>query len=139
MEAIQQATIEQLSEVQEIGPIIARSVYEFVHSDYGAATIDDLRRVGVAMESPRTAVAAADGVLKGKTLVVTGTLSRYSREDIEELIARHGGRAVSSVSKNTDYVVAGEKAGSKLAKAQQLGVPVLSEDEFEALLVSGEQ
>ena len=67
------------------------------------------------------------GVCDGKTLVVTGTLDAIRRDEIEELIARHGGRAASSVSKNTDYVVAGEKAGSKLDKAQQLGVPVLSE------------
>jgi DNA ligase (NAD+) len=66
--------------------------------------------------------------------VVTGTLTKYSREEIEELIARHGGRAASSVSKNTDFVVAGEKAGSKLAKAQELGVRVLSEHDFEGLL-----
>jgi len=72
--------------------------------------------------------------LKGKTLVVTGTLAKYTREQIEELIARHGGRAASSVSKNTDYVIAGEKAGGKLAKAQALGVPVITEEEFERLL-----
>jgi DNA ligase (NAD+) len=73
-------------------------------------------------------------VLEGKTLVVTGTLTKYSRDQINELITRHGGRAASSVSKKTDYVVAGEKAGSKLAKAKELGVAVLSEDEFEKLL-----
>ena len=137
IEAIQKASMEELSEVQEIGQIIARSVFDFVHSEYGAATIEDLRRVGVVMESPRTSTAAADGVLSGKTLVVTGTLTRYSRDEIEDLITRHGGRAASSVSKNTDYLVAGEKAGSKLAKAEQLGVPVLSEDQFDALLASG--
>ena len=66
--------------------------------------------------------------------MVTGTLIKYTRDEINELITRHGGRAASSVSKKTDYVVAGEKAGSKLAKAEQLGVPVLNEDEFEGLL-----
>ena len=66
--------------------------------------------------------------------MVTGTLQKYSRDEIEELIARHGGHAASSVSKNTDYVVAGEKAGSKLAKAQELGVSVIGETEFEHLL-----
>ena len=74
--------------------------------------------------------------MEGKTLVVTGTLQKYSRDEIEELITRHGGHAASSVSKNTDYLVAGEKAGSKLAKAQELGVPVITEEDFERLLQS---
>ena len=85
------------------------------------------------MESAAPAV-EVEQVFAGKTLVVTGTLSRYTRDEIEELIARHGGRAASSVSKNTDYVVAGEKAGSKLEKAKQLGVPVINEQQFEAML-----
>ena len=68
--------------------------------------------------------------MAGKTLVVTGTLEKYTRDEIEELIARHGGRAASSVSKKTDYVVAGEEAGSKLDKAKQLGVKVITEEEF---------
>ena len=74
--------------------------------------------------------------LEGKTLVVTGTLVKYGRDQINELIAQHGGHAASSVSKKTDYLVAGEKAGSKLEKAQQLGVKVLSEEEFEELITS---
>ena len=72
--------------------------------------------------------------LEGKTLVVTGTLTKYTRDEIEELIAQHGGHAASSVSKKTDYLVAGEKAGSKLEKAKELGVKVLSEEEFEKLI-----
>jgi DNA ligase (NAD+) len=78
--------------------------------------------------------ATADGPFASKTFVVTGTLARYTRDEIEELITQAGGRATSSVSKSTDYVVAGEKAGSKLAKAQKLGVPVIDEDEFDRLL-----
>ncbi|MEX2016813.1 MAG: BRCT domain-containing protein, partial [Candidatus Hydrogenedentales bacterium] len=77
---------------------------------------------------------ARDGALHGKSVVVTGTLAKYKRDEIEALIVRHGGRAASSVSKKTDFVVAGEDAGSKLAKAQQLGVRVLNEDQFEELL-----
>jgi DNA ligase (NAD+) len=84
------------------------------------------------MES--TTAAAGARTLEGKTLVVTGTLVKYGRDQINELIAQHGGHAASSVSKNTDYVVAGEKAGSKLEKARQLGVKVLSEEEFERLI-----
>ena len=81
---------------------------------------------------------AEGGALAGKTLVVTGTLVKFKRDEIESIIEKHGGRAASSVSKNTDYVVAGEKAGSKLEKAQQLGVRVLTEDEFGALIGLGE-
>ena len=89
------------------------------------------------MTAEKTPVVAA-GVLAGKTIVATGTLTRYGRAEIEELITRHGGKPGSSVSKKTAFVVAGENAGSKLEKAQQLGIPVLTEDEFEALLKSSE-
>ena len=112
------ASVEQLSETMEIGPIIAQSVYDYLHSKFGTETIEDLKSVGVKMKS--AARAGGSRALEGKTLVVTGTLQKYSRDEIEELITRHGGHAASSVSKNTDYVVAGEKAGSKLAKAEQL-------------------
>jgi DNA ligase (NAD+) len=121
-----------LSETNEIGPIIAQSVYDFLHSKFGEETIADLKSVGVKMKS--AARAGGSRALEGKTLVVTGTLAKYARDEIEELIARHGGHAASSVSKNTDYLVAGEKAGSKLAKAQELGVPVITEEELERLV-----
>lgn len=134
MAALQKADVEQLSETNEIGPVIARSVYEFLHGPTGEQAIEDLKNVGVSMEAPRSAAAAKSGVLAGKTVVVTGTLTKYGRDEIEELITRHGGRAASSVSKNTDYLVAGDKSGSKLTKAQEFGVRVLSEAEFEELL-----
>jgi DNA ligase (NAD+) len=85
-------------------------------------------------EKRRTRPAAGAADLTGKTFVVTGTLARYSRDEIEALIKKLGGKATGSVSKNTDYVVAGEKAGSKLDKARQLGVPVLTEEEFDKLI-----
>ncbi len=116
----------------EVG-VVARNLYNYLHSELGLEIIRDLRCEGVKMGAipltrpgPRT--------LDGKTLVVTGTLTKYTRDEINELIIRHGGRAASSVSKNTDYLVAGEKAGSKLAKAKQFGVTVLNEEEFEALI-----
>ncbi|MCX7426116.1 MAG: NAD-dependent DNA ligase LigA [Planctomycetia bacterium] len=133
IDALLAADAERISQTNEIGPIIAESVHGYLHGELGAKTIEDLRRLGVRMESTAPAV-EVEQVFEGKTLVVTGTLSRYTREEIEELIARHGGRAASSVSKNTDYVVAGEKAGSKLGKAKELGVPVISEQQFEAML-----
>jgi DNA ligase (NAD+) len=132
IDALIAAAVEQLSETNEIGPIIAQSVYDYLHSDFGDETIKDLKQAGVLMDS--IAVKGGSRVLEGKTLVVTGTLTKYTRDRIEELIMQHGGHAASSVSKKTDYVVAGENAGSKLAKAQALGVPVLSEAEFEQLL-----
>jgi DNA ligase (NAD+) len=133
IDALLAADAERISQTNEIGPIIAESVHGYLHGELGAKTIEDLRRLGVRMESAAPAV-EVEQVFEGKTLVVTGTLSRYTREEIEELIARHGGRAASSVSKKTDYVVAGEKAGSKLDRAQQLGVPVINEQQFEAML-----
>ena len=132
IDALLAADIDALSNTREIGPVIAKSVYDFLHSDFGAKAIDDLRAQGVHMES--TAAAAGARTLEGKTLVVTGTLVKYGRDEINELIAQHGGHAASSVSKKTDYVVAGEKAGSKLEKARQLGVKVLSEEKFERLI-----
>ena len=132
IEALQRATVEELAEVNEIGEIIARSVYDYLHGDYGKEVIDDLRQVGVQMEAERRQTAS--DALSGKTFVVTGTLSKYTRDEIHELIEQHGGKKSSSISKKTDYLVAGEKAGSKLEKAQKLGVEVLSEDDFEALI-----
>lgn len=142
MEKLQAADAETLSDVNEIGPIIAKSVHEFLHEEYGDRVITQLTEAGVSMDAVTApsvaAAAAASGIFAGKTLVVTGTLVKYKRDEIEELITRHGGRASGSVSAKTDYLVAGEKAGSKLEKAQKLGVKVLSEDEFEQLLNEAE-
>jgi DNA ligase (NAD+) len=132
IDAMTAATVEQLSETNEIGPIIAQSVFDFLHSKFGMETIADLKSVGVKTES----AVAADSLrtLEGKTFVVTGSLKKFKREEIEELIATHGGHPASSVSKNTDYLVVGENPGSKLAKAEQLGVKIINEEEFEELL-----
>ncbi|MCG8586808.1 MAG: NAD-dependent DNA ligase LigA, partial [Pirellulales bacterium] len=133
IEELSKATAEELSELEDIGEIIAESVHAWINSEHGRETIADLKAVGVDMtadEAPST----AGGALDGKTVVVTGTLVHYKRDEIQELIARLGGRASSSVSKKTDFVVAGEKAGSKLEKAQKLGVAVLSEEEFAKMI-----
>ena len=136
MEKLRAATVDELSAVSDVGEIIAQSVFDFLQSPYGQETVNDLASQGVRMTADAATKAAAtgQGTLGGKTLVVTGTLTRYSRDDIQDLIAKHGGHAASSVSKNTDYVVAGEKAGSKLEKAQKLGVKVISEEEFQKLI-----
>jgi DNA ligase (NAD+) len=135
MDKLQEADIKELSDIHEIGPVIAESVHAFLHSASGRRTIESLAELGVNMTAPHTAH-ISNSPLAGKTFVVTGTLEKYGREEIEELIARMGGRAAASVSKNTDYLVAGDKAGSKLAKAQSLGIRVLDEQAFEALLKS---
>jgi DNA ligase (NAD+) len=136
MDELLAASEEDLSNVEDVGPVIAASVHRFLHSEHGQRAIRRLREAGVDMTSPKKtpATTATAGPLSGKTLVVTGTLEKYTREEIEALIEQHGGRAASSVSKSTDYLVAGEKAGSKLDKARKLGVAILSESEFDALL-----
>jgi DNA ligase (NAD+) len=134
MEALEAASLEALSEVEGVGPIIAQSVYDYLHSDYGSQTIADLRAQGLDMTAPKKRLPAGGGKLAGKTIVVTGTLSKYSRDEIKELIEQHGGKPSSSVSKKTDYVLAGEEAGSKLTKAQELGVKVITEEEFDGLI-----
>jgi DNA ligase (NAD+) len=132
MDGLMAASVEQLSGTTDIGPVIAQCVYDFLHSKFGAETIEDLKGVGVKMEAAGRV--RGSRVLEGKTLVVTGSLQRYKRDEIEELITRHGGHAAGSVSKNTDYLVVGENPGSKLEKAKQLGVAVIEEKEFEKLL-----
>ncbi len=133
IDALLAAPKEKLAEVKGMGPERAESVYEFLHNPDGEKLIKDLRDVGVKLtETPRVKPAGAD--LTGKTFVVTGTLEKYSRDDIEELIKQLGGKASGSVSRKTDYLVAGENAGSKLEKARGLGVTVLSEEEFVELI-----
>jgi DNA ligase (NAD+) len=133
IDALVAASVDDLAGVEDVGPVIAESVHEFLHSDHGRRAIDRLRAAGLDMTAPLKPRVAV-GFLAGKTIVVTGTLSKYSREQIEALIEQHGGRAGKSVSKKTDYLVAGEDAGSKLAKAQSLGVPILTEVEFDHLI-----
>jgi DNA ligase (NAD+) len=134
IEAMTAATAEQLEEINEIGPTVAASVFDFLHGPEGTKIVKDLQEAGVDMTAEKRALPVGGGKLAGKTLVVTGTLVKYKRDEIETLITEHGGKASSSVSKKTDYLVAGAEAGSKLEKAEKLGVKVLSEEEFDALL-----
>lgn len=134
--ALEAATQAEIGNVNEIGPIIAENVYQFLQSDYGRETLRDLRSLGLDPRAQSREQPAGGGALAGKTIVVTGTLQKYSRDEIQELILKHGGKASSSVSKKTDFVLAGDEAGSKLEKAQKLGVKVLTEAEFDALLAS---
>jgi DNA ligase (NAD+) len=128
------APVEQLAHTDEIGPKRAASIHKYLESEIGRKTVQDLRDLGVKLTEDARRPAAAGPDLTGKTFVVTGTLQRYKRDQIEGLIKSLGGKAAGSVSKKTSYVVAGEEAGSKLDKARELGVPVLSEDEFDKLI-----
>ena len=117
-----------------IGPEIAASLYHFLHSDVGQHVIDELRSSGLTLAVSRSTEEIPNQPFAGKSFVVTGKLEKYSREEVHALVENNGGHASSSVSKNTNYLVAGAKAGSKLTKAEKLGVEVLSEVEFEELL-----
>jgi DNA ligase (NAD+) len=133
------ASEDRLSRVEGIGPVIAKSIAGYFASAAGKKTIEELKVFGVKLtEEKKPSPAQLGGAdLSGKTFVVTGTLEKYSRDEIEELIKSLGGKATGSVSKKTSYVVAGENAGSKLDKAKQLGVPVLTEAEFRTMIKKG--
>jgi DNA ligase (NAD+) len=130
---------EQLAVVNEIGPVIARSVHQYFASPIGQKIVAELRELGLNFGEPVTRKKEAVGVLAGKTVVVTGTLQQFTREQIQELIHVHGGKPASSISKKTHYLVAGENAGTKLDKARELGVQVLTEAEFLELVESGKR
>lgn len=137
LDAIAGATVEELSRVDEIGEVIAQSVHDFVRTPHGRALIEELRGLGLNFGAPVSELPVKkEGPIAGKTIVVTGTLQKYSRDAIKALIHEHGGHPAGSVSKKTDYVVAGADAGSKLDKANSLGVRVLTEAEFLDLLES---
>ena len=131
MDALMNATVEELTAVDDIGEITAQFLQRWFADGQSRDLIESLKNAGVNMTSTE---APQDLRFAGKTFVLTGSLTRFTRDEAEALIADHGGKAAGSVSKKTCYVVAGEAAGSKLRKAQELGVPVLTEDEFLALL-----
>lgn len=131
IEALRSATVEQLTEVPDVGEIVARSIVEFFADPSIATQVDRLLAHGV---KPRPEEVQQDSPISGKTIVVTGTLEKLDRRQVEALIESLGGKAAGSVSKKTDYVLAGESAGSKLTKARELGVRVLNEQEFFELI-----
>lgn len=134
IDALRAASLDRLSRVEGIGPERAKAIDEYLHSAAGRKTVDDFATLGLKLTEAARPKPAAGSDLSGKTFVVTGTLMRYGREEIEGIIKSLGGKAAGSVSKKTSYVVAGDKAGSKLDKAKELGVPVLNEDQFDALI-----
>ena len=135
MAAIREATEEQLAAAEGVGPTIAEAVTAWFEVDWHCEIVEKWERAGVRMADERDE--STPRTLEGLTIVVTGSLVDFSRDSAKEAILSRGGKAAGSVSKKTDYVVIGENAGSKAEKAEQLGVPILDEDGFKALLESG--
>jgi DNA ligase (NAD+) len=129
IDAISAATDEEIDAVEEIGPEIARSAFEWFHDEQNLQLVEKLRSAGVRMAEPVVAVPTG-GALAGKTIVLTGGLESLSRDDATRVAQEAGARVASSVSKKTDFVVVGENAGSKAARAEQLGVETIDETEF---------
>ena len=126
------ASFEDLSAINDIGPIVANSIKEFFEQEQTLDLIKKLKEAGVNMNSKEEEI--QDNRFEGKTFVLTGSLENYTRGEASNIIEKFGGKTSGTVSKKTDYVLAGEDAGSKLTKAQNLGVTIISEKEFEDLI-----
>ncbi|MBK9215453.1 MAG: NAD-dependent DNA ligase LigA [Chloracidobacterium sp.] len=134
IDSLAEASVQDLDDIPEIGLAVAESVHQWMRDPKNVDLIARLRNAGVQMEMDATSTAALDERFVGKTFVLTGRLENYTRDEAAKLIEDRGGRVSSSVSKKTDYVVAGEDAGSKLTKAESLGVTVLAENELQAMI-----
>lgn len=135
MENLQQMTLEQLTATPDIGPVIAQNIVDFLNEPVNAANIEALKKAGVQMELSPDKLAPAGTALEGKTIVISGTFARHSRDEYKEIITREGGKNAGSISKKTSFVLAGENMGpAKREKCAQLGVPMISEEEFLAML-----
>jgi DNA ligase (NAD+) len=137
LDAIMSASTEQLAAVEGVGPTIAAAVTEWFSVDWHRAIVEKWQAAGVRMADERDT--SVSRTLEGLTIVVTGSLTGFSRDDAKEAIVARGGKAAGSVSKKTDYVVAGDSPGSKYDKAVELGVPILDEEGFRRLLAEGPQ
>jgi DNA ligase (NAD+) len=131
LQELMDSEIERLETIDQIGPVVAKSVYDYLHNKQNIQIINDLLKAGVKPTGPK---AKTSDKLAGKTIVVTGTLKTFSRQQIEQAIKENGGKSASSVSKKTSFVLAGENPGSKLDKAKELDIPVLSEEQFTSLI-----
>lgn len=132
LDNLMNASLEDLSNQNDVGEITAKSIYEFFRQEQTIDLINKLKLAGVnttSLEEENT-----DNRFENKTFVLTGTLSKYTRDEAGNIIEKFGGKTSSSVSKKTSYVIAGEDAGSKLTKAQSLGVEVITEEQFEEMI-----
>lgn len=143
LSAIESASVEELAQVEGVGPTIAQAIVDWLEVDWHREILDSWRAAGVRFATPDHPgpgqAVGADGVLAGLTVVATGTLDGFTRDGAKEAIIAAGGKAASSVSKKTDYVAAGPGAGSKLTKAEELGIPVLDAAQFAMLVTEGPQ
>jgi DNA ligase (NAD+) len=134
LDPIMDASVEQLMEVPDVGPIVAESIAKFMREGHNREVIFRLQKSLRIQETEPAAKAQAAGPFAGKIVVLTGTLESMTRDEAKERIEAAGGKVTGSVSKKTDYVVAGAEAGSKLERAQELGVAVLDEEKFRQML-----
>jgi len=137
LDRILDASVEQLLEVNDVGPVVAQSIHTFFAQPHNVEVVEQLRACGITWAEDDGTADKTPKPLLGKTFVLTGTLATLSRDEAKDLIEAAGGKVSGSVSKKTHYVVAGAEAGSKLDKAQELGVAVLDEEGLKALLESG--
>ena len=131
LDALMGATVEELTQVPDVGDVTAQSIFDWFRQPQSVHMIQRLREAGVNFASKRV---VTDTRFAGKTFVLTGALSKFTREEATEKIEAFGGKAAGSVSKKTSFVVVGENAGSKERKARELGIPILSEDDFLKML-----
>ena len=131
LDAVMEADVDELTAIQDIGAITAKFITEWFSLEQSKHQIHLLREAGVSFRSSEQLL---DNRFAGKTFVLTGTLQNYTRDEASAIIEKYGGKASGSVSKKTSFVLAGENAGSKLAKAQELGIPVISEEEFSGMI-----
>ena len=136
MKSLRNASVSDLAAIEGVGPVVAETIFQFFQEPQVNQLIDELSQLGVRMEDDVEELAreALPQTLLGKTFVITGTLETLERSEAEKAVKARGGKATSSVSKNTSYLVVGASPGSKVAKAQQLNVPILDETEFLKLL-----
>lgn len=132
IENLQEAPLADLAETEDVGEITAKSVYEFFEQEQTKDLLNKLAEAGVNMADKKQKI--KDKRFEGKTFVLTGSLEKYTRDEASKIIESFGGKTSSSVSKKTSYVLAGEEAGSKLTKAQELGVEIITEDQFETMI-----
>lgn len=132
IEALRKAKVEELTTLPDIGNIVANSIVKFFNESHIIKSLDMLLSKGIIFEASKNKDVDSD--LEGKVIVITGSFESYSRKDLEDYFTSLGAKVTSSVSKNTDYVVAGEKAGSKLTKAEELGTKIIKADNLEEFM-----